>query len=877
MKIKKAEPVNSSYVTPEEMFSERRTLRRPEAVAGSLWGHQVDMLRAFVDKKDKPDLALELPTGTGKTLIGLLIAEWTRLQKKERVVYACPTQQLAHQTHVAAYNEGIDTSLLIGSHKSWDLNSKLNYEIAEKIAITTYNTIFNSSPHLLQPEMILFDDAHAGDQYIGEAYSVALNRQDDFDAYDKVLKAVAPALDDLFLKRLRSETSDMGNPREIRMILPLRQPNLVESLYEALESLEGQYKHRYSMIMTGLPSCLVYVAHSRILVRPYLPPTHQNTLFSSARQRIYLSATLGEGGELERAFGRTGIERLHRPETSAELSWGRRLFVFPDLVSDADPGELSREVVEEAGKALVLAPQKSVAEKNAKALAREGWEVLGIDDVKESLDRFVNLEHGVCALASRYDGLDLPGQACRLVVMDGVPNRDNLQERFLQSNVRAEAALDSRVRTRFVQGTGRCTRGPEDISIVLVRGDLLNYILRPENLLSFATELQAEIRFGRKNFENGAREDVLDLVRVFLRQEEDEIWRNEVEKEAFPSFRDEAKRESRRSPTAKYLSDCAEEEVEAWIAATMGDWKRASQHAHEVAHLVQSGGSSTKGYRAFWMYLEAAWRDQMAEDSNDDADRVAAQKLVREAEETAGAGTWVRQMAPFSKMERSSHLSALDRIAVNAVTTMLHSPSKENRFRQRIENMAAILGEENTNPNQYEEELRELGEFLGSQSSRPDKSSDQERQGRCDAAWCWDNELWVTLEAKNGQKATGSISLDNIRQINQHLKLLKKDKKSDEIPQDSISVIISPKSTVENDAITIAEPYTYYIGLNNIKNIVSDVKSAWNQILTNIKNINNEKDSKIRITEVLDSYGLLPSIIRERLTESPVASRTTLE
>ena len=80
MKIKKAEPVNSSYVTPEEMFSERRTLRRPEAVAGSLWGHQVDMLRAFVDKKDKPDLALELPTGTGKTLIGLLIAEWTRLQ-----------------------------------------------------------------------------------------------------------------------------------------------------------------------------------------------------------------------------------------------------------------------------------------------------------------------------------------------------------------------------------------------------------------------------------------------------------------------------------------------------------------------------------------------------------------------------------------------------------------------------------------------------------------------------------------------------------------------------------------------------------------------------------------------------------------------------
>jgi hypothetical protein len=45
-------------------------------------------------------------------------------------------------------------------------------------------------------------------------------------------------------------------------------------------------------------------------------PASENSLFTTARQRLYLSATLGDGGELERVFGRAGIVRLPLPETS---------------------------------------------------------------------------------------------------------------------------------------------------------------------------------------------------------------------------------------------------------------------------------------------------------------------------------------------------------------------------------------------------------------------------------------------------------------------------------------------------------------------------------------------------------------------------------
>jgi hypothetical protein len=83
-------PVPSS---PEELFLDLP--RRPSAVP-ALWAHQSDILRAYVEKRAKTaDLALELPTGTGKTLPCLLIAEWSRHSLRRRVAYACPTRQLA--------------------------------------------------------------------------------------------------------------------------------------------------------------------------------------------------------------------------------------------------------------------------------------------------------------------------------------------------------------------------------------------------------------------------------------------------------------------------------------------------------------------------------------------------------------------------------------------------------------------------------------------------------------------------------------------------------------------------------------------------------------------------------------------------------------
>jgi hypothetical protein len=116
----------------------------------------------------------------------------------------------------------------------------------------------------------------------------------------------------------------------------------------------------HAMIRGGLEACLVYVSWRKVLIRPFVPSTFENHAFEQAEQRVYLSATLGHGGELERAFGRTPITRLALPEDSSRPRNGRRFVVFTDLL-DGDGKAITRQIVQEAGKALVLAPTDRLA------------------------------------------------------------------------------------------------------------------------------------------------------------------------------------------------------------------------------------------------------------------------------------------------------------------------------------------------------------------------------------------------------------------------------------------------------------------------------------------------------------------------------------
>lgn len=848
----KTKRATQQFPSPEELYLSG-TLPRTTAAVDSLWLHQGDVIRAYAENhQNTPDLALELPTGTGKTLPGLLIGEWVRRKAEGPVIYATPTKQLARQVATTAEREGIPAALLVGSAKYWDAADEASVEGGEAIGITTYSAIFNSSPKLPEPRLLIFDDAHAGEQFVGNEHGISIRRYDDEDAYLEVLEALKPFLSGLLIQRLEGQP-DPGAHHQVRLILPAVDQTALTKVDAALACLPKPHSYKLAMIRSGLAACCVYLSYGGIQIRPMIPPTYENHVFARTKQRIYLSATLGSGGELERAFGRREIVRMPLPTKTPPRS-GRRLFVFPDLVKGGDAVGLTRKIIGLTDKALVLS-QDTVAnaEAVARALAGDGVPVMGRDDLeRHGLKSFANAATGVLGLANRYDGLDLPGNACRIVVLGGKPDAVGLQERFLSERAEANAALAERLRTRIVQGAGRCTRGPNDYAVVVVLGsDITKYFSRPENLKALEPELQAEVEFGWQNSKGVEPDEVIENVEMFLEHGAD--WREQGEP-AVSEFRQDAVKVEPSGTDA--LGKAAALEVEAWQLAFGGDWIGASEKLQEAVPHV--GPDATRGYRGLLLYLAGVWLHLGAQD---ETQRSRARQLVREAALAANRGTWLKEMRELPGAEEVP-LVPEDIVAVNQVVARLRGQLKPKQINAALTEMHEALAQDEAT--KYELGLTILGSFLGADASKP------KGQGRCDSAWVWGTAMWMTIEAKSEEHDDGLLPLKDVRQANTQLDQLAADRGMEHPPAGSPAIIVSDKLSVDPQHAPVANPNVYLAPTAVVTEVASDAAVVWADLLTTAVGIASEQTQKRHVRSVMTENGCLPSQVIDRLTQNRI-------
>lgn len=840
------------FPSPEELYLSGTLPRTTDAV-DSLWLHQGDVIRAYArDHQTTADLALELPTGTGKTLPGLLIGEWVRRAGEGPVIYATPTKQLARQVAATAEREGMPGVLLIGSAKQWDAIDETAVEGAEAIGITTYSSVFNSSPKLPVPRLLIFDDAHAGEQFVGNEYGVTIRRHENESAYLSILEPLKPFLSGLLIQRLEG-APDPGAHHQVRLILPAVDSAALAKLDAALAALPGSYSYDFAMIRSGLAACCVYLSYGGIQIRPMIPPTFENRVFGRAKQRIYLSATLGSGGELERTFGRREITRMPLPTKTPPRS-GRRLFVFPDLVKGGDSQGLTERIVGMTNKALVLS-QETVAnaEAAAEALVSDDVPVFGREDLEQrGLNAFAEAEEGVLGLANRYDGLDLPGDACRIVVLGGRPDAVGLQERFLSERAEASVALAERLRTRIVQGAGRCTRGPNDYAVVVVLGsDIAKYFSRPENLSALEPELQAEVAFGWTNSKGADPDEVIENVEMFLAHGAD--WREQGEP-MVAEFRQDAVKVD--SPAAEALGSAAGLEVEAWELAHGGDWIGASEKLQQAVPLV--GPEATRGYRGLLLYLAGVWLFLGAQD---ETQRARVRQLVREAVLAANRGTWLKEMRVLPGTDEVS-LVAVDVVAVNAIVARLRGQLRTTQINATLTEMAEGLAQDTST--RYEGALTILGSFLGAEASKP------KGQGRCDSAWLWGTAMWMTIEAKSEEHDDGLLPLKDVRQANTQLDQLAADRGVEHPPAGSPAIVVSERLTVDPQHAPVANPNVYLTTPGVISEIAADVATVWADLLTAAVGISSEQTQRQHVRSVMTDNGCLPSQVVDRVTQNRI-------
>ena len=136
-----------------------------------------------------PDIAIEMPTGTGKTLASLLIAEYHRRQGQQ-VTILTGTKQLANQVKENVDWLGIDATVFEGPGSNWSRREMGRHKRAETIGIMNYWAYININPKPEPANILILYDAHLAENAISNLYSLSIRRADHEELYFNIIKRI---------------------------------------------------------------------------------------------------------------------------------------------------------------------------------------------------------------------------------------------------------------------------------------------------------------------------------------------------------------------------------------------------------------------------------------------------------------------------------------------------------------------------------------------------------------------------------------------------------------------------------------------------------------------------------------------------------------
>lgn len=271
-----------------------------------------------------------------------------------------------------------------------------------------------------------------------------------------------------------------------------------------------------------------------------------------------------------------------------------------------------------------------------------------------------------------------------------------------------------------------------------------------------------------------------------------------------------------------------------------------------------AGEHAIEGYRAFWLLLAAYFYNCAGRSYGLDSDFSISDSLAAGAVSAAQPATWIREVLPFpgrAVLDRPTW----DKAAISRLVDDLKSINVQAHDR-RAEEMRKGL--QFTAPGLYEPALSILGRLLGAESYKPPDD------GQCDSAWCWEDALWLTVEAKSDESSSGLVPLQDVRQTNSQLALLSSNR-SESIPPQSASTIMTPRQAFAPEAVTASNPNVFYIMPRDILTLADDATKLWDALIV-LRHSDDVEANRLAVESILSDMRLFPSDVLERLTTRPV-------
>ena len=677
-----------------------------------------------------------MSTGGGKTLIASLIAQSIVNETAGHVLYVCSTNQLIEQTRRQADQCGLETSAYFGG--TW--RDEDVYRQARGPCITNYAALCNGRSIFRReiPSAIILDDAHVAAPNIRSAFRLTISP--DVPLFKKVL-----GLYQQYFKNAGSEhefVSLVGGDPVPMLFVPAFQINRSAQKLSSLLVEHGVVDDKKNLfawehLRDHIDRCAVLLSAKRIEISPVTPPLHSLPQLSECPRVIYMTATLPSAAQFTRIFGPS---RLHIIKPGGKSGEAQRLFVFAEGDTDEEQRNWTKALVKAQKVCILTASGEGASEWTSVAKIYDG------DKGQAGLETFKAAKAPEkLAMAARYDGIDLPGDSCRILVIDGLPFGTSLLERFADETLHIEGLRASSTAARVTQAVGRIFRSNTDHGVVVLCGrELQGWISTPRYQAYLPELLQRQIQLSLqlKDSVTSGEVDYQELMAGVLKGRKD--W-DRVYKDAIGGYDTQV-----RPQPDPWLVAAAGEEHEAFASFWAGAYDKSSINLQKAAQISDAHDAGLAGWYRHWAGLS---QERMGK-------AVGAFDLYRQA---------ANARAQLGRPKESSTSGALDTATpgpqAEAVATAAAHLAKVMK-RLDLISTTLIYGDQTK---AAEAALADLGSLLGLTASRPD--NDEKPKTGPDVLWrSVSDKNGIALEAKTDKKLGSTYQKkDDIAQFHDHV------------------------------------------------------------------------------------------------------------
>lgn len=716
-----------SEINPRKIFGllpkKSTKINYPRDVQSEVW-------EKWFQRRNEAQTVIKMNTGSGKTLVGLVILKSCLNENNGPAIYITPDIYLTEQVIKEAAELGIEVT---EDHESSRFLKSKAILVINVYKLVNGRSVFGVCNEGIKINIgsILFDDAHACISTIEAQFTIDIKKQSSL--YDEIIEILLPSI------RSHNESSAL----EIESMEPGKNyivpfwiwidhaPIIIKLMYKHKEDKELLYKWMFIKDILRFTHCVI--GGGRIEISPYEIPLSMIPSISRSKRNIFMTATLSDDNILVSHFDfpPNSINNSITPSTANDI--GDRLILFPMELNPTITNDVMKGLFVEFSlkfNVIVLVPSNSRAEYWSDVAKM----TLRANNIHEGITKLQSNHIGLVVVVNKYDGIDLPKTACQVLVIDDVPDLrrkiDNIEQGIL---INSDYILSKTI-TRIEQGMGRGIRSSDDYCLVFLVGkNLTKYLCNDNGFSKFTKATKAQLTLSEKLSEQLHGKSISDIVEVCMKfLDRDPKWVS-VSKEILVDV---------EYDTIGTVNNVSYHKKLAFNSAL-------NNNIHEaMTHILKAIEETPVQSNIGWLkYLLAQYEHIV--------NPASAQATLISAIDSNNLLPKPRNGITYSRL----NVSSLNQAA--ACIEIIKKFQKSNELIIEVESLLSNLIFKPDSANIFEENFKQLAVFLGFQGQRPESECGKGP----DVLWEIGNLEYYVIECKNGA-VTEFISKEYCNQLN---------------------------------------------------------------------------------------------------------------